>query len=449
MERPESNNNSLKRLYNWLNFPIDNSGLVLFRIVFGLLLFLEAFGANLTGWVNEVFVESPFTFTFIGFEFLSILHGEWMPIYYVIMSLAGLMIMLGFKYRLGVLIYFFMWSGVYFAQKAHYNNHYYFTLLLLGILFFLPANGYLSFDKRKNKELTTPRWTVLFFIVQVGILYFFGGLAKCNSDWVAIQPISIWFDAKSEYTIIGPLLAQEWFKYFIAWGGIFFDLLIAPFLLWNKTRKIAFVTCVLFHLFNSAVFQVGIFPFLGILLCVFFFPQESIRQLFFRKKAVLTDAVRLKETKSTNKWFLVLLGVYLLWQIYLPLRHWFYPGNVYWNEEGHRLAWQMMARTKYGTIDFRIVNNQTGDEFADYPSLVLSAEQNRTLPSKPDMIWQYVQFMKTKYNPDGNLDLSIYANGKCSLNGRPLQPFVDPKIDLAKVSWNRFEHKDWILPLEE
>ncbi|HBL78993.1 MAG TPA: hypothetical protein DDZ79_03155, partial [Aequorivita sp.] len=48
---------------------IDNIGLVLFRVVFGLLITIEAFGAIATGWVRRTLVEPPFTFNFIGFDF--------------------------------------------------------------------------------------------------------------------------------------------------------------------------------------------------------------------------------------------------------------------------------------------------------------------------------------------------------------------------------------------
>ncbi|HLT53207.1 MAG TPA: HTTM domain-containing protein, partial [Flavobacteriaceae bacterium] len=74
---------------------IDNSPLVIFRIIFGLLCFLESVGAILTGWVNRTLIEPEFTFTFIGFEWLQPLPGSWMYVYYAVMGLFGLGIMLG------------------------------------------------------------------------------------------------------------------------------------------------------------------------------------------------------------------------------------------------------------------------------------------------------------------------------------------------------------------
>ena len=451
MESNGKNSSSINTFINWLNTPVDNSPLILFRIVFGLLLFLEAFGANLTGWVGEVFVDSDFTFNFIGFEFLQVLHGPMMYGYYVLMSIAGLMVMLGWRYRMGILMYFIMWAGVYFAQKSHYNNHYYFTMLLTGMMIFMPANGYASLDNKRNpssKSLTTPRWTITLFLFMITVLYTYGSLAKCNTDWINIKPISIWFNTKMDYPIVGPLLGKEWFRYFVAWGGILFDGLIAPALLWKRTRKLAFVGAILFHLFNSAVFQVGIFPYLGILLCVFFFPGETVRKIFFKKKPQLEEQDQIITTNTSNSFYVVLFA-FAIWQLYLPVRHLLYPGNMYWTEEGHRLAWQMMARSKSASVHFEIIDNETGHRFYEYPSSTLPHHQARTVASRPDVIWQYTQRLKDKYNPDNTKDISIYVQSFASLNGRKLQRYIDNTVDFTKVEWHRFQSKPWIIPLEE
>ncbi|HAV53896.1 MAG TPA: hypothetical protein DCX41_03055, partial [Aequorivita sp.] len=104
---------------------IDNIGLVLFRVVFGLLITIEAFGAIATGWVRRTLVEPPFTFNFIGFDFLQQLQGPGMYYYFVIMGIFGIFVMLGFKYRFSMIAYALMWTCVYLMQKSSYNNHYY------------------------------------------------------------------------------------------------------------------------------------------------------------------------------------------------------------------------------------------------------------------------------------------------------------------------------------
>ena len=89
-------------LNRWLFTQVDNSALILFRILFGALLAIEAFGAIVTGWVKKVFIDPQFTFNFIGFEFLQPLPGNGMLWYYGIMGIFGLFVLVGFKYRLSI-----------------------------------------------------------------------------------------------------------------------------------------------------------------------------------------------------------------------------------------------------------------------------------------------------------------------------------------------------------
>jgi len=57
---------------NWKRYlfnPIDNSALIVFRIFFGILITVEAWGAIATGWVRRTMVEPEATFNFIGLEY--------------------------------------------------------------------------------------------------------------------------------------------------------------------------------------------------------------------------------------------------------------------------------------------------------------------------------------------------------------------------------------------
>jgi vitamin K-dependent gamma-carboxylase len=64
------------RFQHYLFKPIDNTPIVLWRVVFGLVMFFETWGAIAVGWVKQVYLDPPlFTFNFIGFEFLQPLPG--------------------------------------------------------------------------------------------------------------------------------------------------------------------------------------------------------------------------------------------------------------------------------------------------------------------------------------------------------------------------------------
>lgn len=428
--------------------PVDNSPLILFRIVFGLLIFLEAWGAILTGWVYRAFIEPQYTFPFIDFSWLQPLPGDGMYVYYFVMGIAGLMVMFGFYYRLGIGIYTLMWAGVYFMQKTNYNNHYYLLVLLCLLMCLVPAHKYASWDVKRDpdkKSLTCPQWCLWIFALQITIVYIYASVAKMYPDWLAVKPISIWFNYKSDYFLIGPLLKQEWLQYVAAYGGILFDLLIAPGLIWKKTRKYAFIASIIFHLFNSVVFQVGIFPYMGIAIGVFFFDPEVIRRIFFKKKP-LPDY---QHSYSPRMGWVYIIGIYFIIQILLPLRHWLYPGNVNWTEEGHRLSWHMMLRVKGGYVFFKVKDKKSEQEWDISPHTYLTYKQSGAIASRPDMCWQFVQILKNDFEERGYSDIEIYALGKVSLNGREQQALYDESVDLAQVEWKRFSHSDWLLPLKD
>ena len=90
---------------NWFFKQVDNSALIVFRVFFGFLLAAEAWGAIFTGWVKRIMIDPQFTFHFIGFDFLQPLPGNGMYFYYIIMGIVGFMVMIGYKYRLNIIIY--------------------------------------------------------------------------------------------------------------------------------------------------------------------------------------------------------------------------------------------------------------------------------------------------------------------------------------------------------
>lgn len=432
---------------NILFRQVDNSPLIFFRMAFGLLIFLEAWGAIATGWVYRAFIEPQYTFPFIDFSWLQPLPGNGMYFYYIVMGLAGLMVMFGFYYRVGISLYTVMWAGVYFMQKTNYNNHYYLLLLLCILMCFLPAHAWASYDAKRNpkiRSLSCPQWCLWLFVIHITLVYTYASIAKMYPDWLDAKPLAIWFRGKADYILVGDLLQKEWFRYAVAYGGIAFDLLISPGMIWKKTRKYAFAASIFFHLFNSAVFQVGIFPYMGIAWGVFFFNPETIRNLFFKKKPKFLSPENPPNPRLNQKILVYALGAYLVLQLLLPLRHHLFPGNVFWTEEGHRLSWRMMLRAKYGSVNFTIKDNQSDATWQINSYDYLTRKQAGAIATRPDMCWQFVQILKKEFSEKGYEDVSIYANGYVSLNAHPSKPLYKPDYDLAKAEWHRFQSSPWL-----
>jgi vitamin K-dependent gamma-carboxylase len=439
----------LSRLFK----EVDNSPLIAFRILLGFLLFYHILAALSNGTVYKNFIEPPFTFNFIGFDFLQPLPGAGMYFYFGLMALLALMIMLGAWYRLSMAGFTILWTGIYLMQKSDYNNHYYLVLLVCVLMVFMPANRYYSLDvKRKavTKKDTCPQWVAWIFMAQVAVVYFFAATSKLSADWFSGKFIAIQFSQLSTHPIAGIVYGQKWFQLLVCYGGFFFDLLIIPLLLWKKTRAYAFLLSCLFHIFNSFTFNLGIFPYLSIALNLFFLEPEKVRGFFFKHKSPVVHSDNNFIHKSTSRQLVICgMGIYLLIQIILPVRSWFFPGNVFWTEEGYRMSWKMMLRSKSGVVHFKVIDAGSGKIWDIDPSKIFTPSQVMWLAISPDIIWQYAQRIKNEFARKGFSRVEVYAIGSVSLNRGPYRPLVNPAVNLAAVKWHPFSHSDWIMPYKE
>jgi len=440
---------------------IDNSQIIVFRIFFGLLMVAECWGAIATGWVKETFIEPQFTFTFIGFEWTQFLVGK--PMYFVfgILGFLGWMIAFGAFYRMATFLFAIGWSLVYFMQKEHYNNHYYLVMLVAWFMVFIPANRYKSIDVwiwPKIKSNYTYFWNQLLFILQLFILYTYAALAKLYPGWMdgdflqhRYAGLAIWLDKNIEWEPLTQFISSKNFAQIMGWLGFGFDLLIIPLLLWKRTRVFAFLAALFFHIVNSVTLHIGIFPYFALALAIFCFPPDTIRNIFFPKKSdYLANSGDIISNNKSNTFFSFIFCLFILWQIYLPIRHWQIPGDVLWTEEGHRLSWRMMLRSKSASITFYVVDKNDPDKKKKMVKLedYMTQLQRSRVGIRPDMIWQFAQYLGKDYAKKGK-DVEVYASSIISINGGVFLPFLDSETDLYATKWNYFGHQDWILPEPE
>lgn len=444
-----SPNKTFRGLTAKLFSPVDNSPLVLFRILFGFLLFYHCVSFMTSGKLYDNFIAPPFTFTYIGFEFLQPLPGKGMYFYFGLMALLGLLIMLGAWYRAAMTGFTVLWTLVYLMQKSNYNNHYYLVLLLCYLMCFMPAHSFCSVDVKRNavrKEMTSPAWVRYVFIFQAAVIYFYAALSKFTPDWFSGKFIAIQFAPLQTRHLTGAVYANQYFQLLVCYGGLVFDLFIVPLLLWKRTRTWAFAGFCLFHLFNSYSFRIGIFPYLSISMALFFLDAGKIGQLFF-KRTVSPAAVDNNPIRKTagRQWLLYGLAIYIFLQVCLPMRSWFYPGNVFWTEEGYRMSWKMMLRSKTGTIHFKVTDPASGKTWIINPADKFSRSHAGWIAICPDIVWQYAQHLKKEFNSNGYPNVAVYAIDSVSLNKNPLRLLIDSNANLAALPWQPFSHSEWIL----
>lgn len=418
---------------------VNNVQLVVFRVLLGLVLAAEGFGAILTGWVKNVFVDTKFTFTFFGFEWLKILHGY--PMYFVFLGLGicGILIALGYRYKLACLGYGVLWSTAYFGQKTEYNNHYYLILLLAFMSILIPAHKRFSLDVKQGRvkeEGRAPFYLVYFFVFQFAIVYVFGAFNKIYPDWLDGTFIRNSFANHwlNEYPFVQMLFSSAVFIYLISYVAIFYDALIIPLLCWRKTRKIGFIASIFFHMFNSIVYQVGVFPYLSLSVLVFFVSIEYLEKIIGKVEWA-------KNQKTHNYLLPSIFVVYFFVQLILPIRHFFIKGNVFYTEEGHRMSWRMMLRSKSGRVKFYIEENGKRKFYPIYD--LVSKGQELVIAQYPDITYQMAKVIQSMCEKEGR-DVKVFVTSKVSLNRRREKLLIQKDVDLASAERNYFGHSSWV-----
>jgi vitamin K-dependent gamma-carboxylase len=125
----------------------------------------------------------------------------------------------------------------------------------------------------------------------------------------------------------------------------------------------------------------------------------------------------------------VFLATYLLLQLLIPLRHFIYPGDVSWTEEGHRFSWRMKLRDKDGTARFIVTDPSSGTTTVVEPETILSDWQVPKMVVRPDMILQFAHHLAARGGAGHRLEVRVLS--AVSLNGHETRSLVDPRVDLA------------------
>lgn len=410
--------------------------LVIFRMAFGFLMCFSMVRFMYKGWIEKCYTNPEFHFTYQFFDWIQPLHTEGMYLIVSLSAVSALFIGLGLFYRIATIFFFISFIYLEIIEKSWYLNHYYFVSLVAFLLILVPANRFLSVDVKlfKNSKLhLVPYWTILIFKLQLCVVYLFGGIAKLKADWLFdAQPLKIWLKVKTDTPIIGWFFEYDVTPYLFSWSGMLYDLTI-PFLLFiKKTRPIAYIFVVVFHVLTYVLFNIGMFPWLMIFgSLVFITHQEwnTIVAIFGKKIQIQKNKPQLKTNKAT----LTFLAIFFVFQFLFPLRYHLLSDNVLWTENGFRFSWHVMIMDKIGVSKFTVIDHKNGQRWIEYPNNHLTAIQEQQMSFQPDMIWQYAQFLKEKYAKKGIDNVSVFVDASVSLNGRVSQRFINPKKDLTEI----------------
>lgn len=444
-------------LNEYLKKTTETAPLAVFRIFFGIMMFISIIRFWSYGWIDKLYIKPKFFFSFYGFEWVKPI-GVYTYIIFIICGISTIFITLGFKYRIAIITFFLSFTYIELMDKTTYLNHYYFISLLSFIMIFLPANAYFSLDAKIKKMSfqQVPSWTLDVLKLLLGIVYFYAGLAKLNSDWlVNAMPLKIWLPSKYDTPFLGDLLQKEWMHYLFSYSGMIYDLTIPFLLLCRKTRPFAFAMVVIFHVLTRVLFPIGMFPYIMIVSTLVFFDSgfhHKILDLISRickiNKSKFDTRKVLQFVPENNRILISILTIFFVIQLLLPFRYLLYPGELFWTEEGYRFSWRVMLMEKAGYANFKIVNGKTKQRFYIDNDDFLTAFQQKQMASQPDFILQYAHFLKKHFENQGHQNVQVFVESYVALNGRLSAPYIDPKVDLGKQK-ESFKHKKWIIPFKD
>ena len=425
------------------NRPVDGASAAALRIIFGLLGLAVVIRYFAHGWIGPLYVEPAYHFTYPGFGWLQPWPAWGMYVHFAVLGLLSIGIAVGWRLRTCAALFCVGFAYVELLDRAAYLNHHYLIGLVSLLLAVLPL-----------QRGAVPAWTLWVLRAQVGVVYVFAGIAKLNPDWLMeALPLRIWLYQHGDLPVAGLLLQQTWVAYAMSWGGALFDLAVVPALLWRPTRLPAYCMLVAFHLATWVLFpQLGMFPWLMIGLTLIFFPPDWPRR-WLRPRRLLTRqhggemrpspeiAPRLTRAAVAG------LALFAAVQLALPLRHYAYPGNVRWTEEGYLFAWRVMLTEKVGFVRYRVRDPDTGQFWLVEPDEYLTPLQTERMSFQPEMIRQTAHIIADDFAENGRSDVVVNADAFVAFNGRANARLIDPKADLASVRPG-LAPKPWVLPYE-
>lgn len=443
----------IDRLLTRILAPVDMASLIAFRVGFGAIAVWWAVDYLVRGRMHVAYLVPKFHFTYLGFDWVQPWPGAGLYLHFILLALAGAAIAVGFLYRAATIAFAVGFTYVLLLDRTNYQNHYYLLLLVSWLMTLLRLNGMMSVDVLQGiakRRATVPQWMLWLARFHIGLPYFFGGVAKLEADWFAGAPLRQTLHAHDWWPLIGPWLRCEPVVQAFIWGGVVFDLAIVPLLLWRRTRIPAYCLCVAFHLLNSQLFSIHIFPWFMLVATTVFFEPHWPRRVF-RLASLPKCPVETATWSGLSRWTRIvaaLLCGYCVFHCVWPLRHYAYPGPASWTEQGHFFAWRMMLRGKNVGIRYYATDSQTRQTQLIDPRPILSPIQVGMFPRDPEMILHLAHHIAAEYRRLYGREVEVRALVLTSLNGRKPQLQIDPNVDLAKIQRGSYS-RPWIYPQSE
>jgi hypothetical protein len=400
--------------------PVDAASIGVFRIGFGAAMVWELLRFFALERIDRYYVHPRVLFPYFGFGWLEPLPGAWMHGLFALLVLLAALICLGLWYRVATALFFVGYTYTFLLDQTNYQNHLYLFCLIALLLSLTDAHRAFSVDAyRRELSSHVPRWQPALFAFQVGVVYSYAALNKLDAEWLSGAAMTIGLGEGQTAPWALTLLAHPIAGKLLAWSGLAIDLAGVPLLLWRRTRLHMYGLLAVFHLANSQLFSIGVFPWFMLVGTTIFFSPSWPRTLlpFLVRKDLARGSLRIGEFGPLCR---ILVFTYVALQLLVPLRRHLYPGNPAWTLDGQYFSWTMKLASRQG--EARLFVTDSAGQVAEIPlEHFLTAKQIGKLAYTPDMILTFTHYALRHLHPGDRL--RWYS--RASLNGRPLQPFVE------------------------
>ena len=446
-----------RNLRRALSTPVSPLSLAVFRIALGAMLVWDFWRFIRHDRIYRYWVEPEFHFTYPGFHWVTPLPEPFIYHAWLLVGVSALLVMLGLFYRVAIIVLTVSFSYFFLLDQAEYLNHFYLVILFLVLMCFLPAHRALSLDARLFRGVRAARIPyagVAILRAQMEIMLVAAGLVKLTPDWLAGEPLGLWLRAQADDFAFGFLFQHDAVILAGVWATIALHVLGAPLLLWHRTRLATFAVYCCFHGANAVFFNIGIFPWLTIAATTIFFapdwPRQLARAALVRIGAMPDRPAWPEPVPRPNrlipKLALVAMAAWVAVQVALPLRAAAFPTEVRWSGDGHRFSWRMRIYDRQAEGVFHVT---AGDQvWVVDPTDYLTRRQAGKMLVRADMVHQFANHLEAIWQAAGHADVEVRAEIWKSLNGRPPQLFLDPRVDLTAVPLRYARADDWVRPLE-
>ncbi|XP_064603539.1 vitamin K-dependent gamma-carboxylase-like [Liolophura sinensis] len=472
---------SVLRFFALLNRPMDPACLGVMRFMYGLLMLFDTIQERGLSGADLIFGDRNECY-FPLFNFLHPLPVQWMIILYTVMAFGAFGIMTGFLYRLSCALFVIPYWYLFFLDKTTWNNHSYLFGLVGLLLLVSDANRYWSIDgliwpEKRNSHV--PLWSYTLLRTQFFFVYFLAGLKKLDQDWMtgySMQKLSL-------HWVFFPfklfLSTDQIDLYIVHLGGLFLDLTIGYLLFFDVTRPYAFFFGGSFHLMNSQIFSIGMFPWTMLatmpLFCYVDWPRALFRKFPSKLSCVLPlddppqpsrhcvyskEQVKPEESSRAvrastqlrdkpgpyHKAAAIGTVLYLAVQLFMPYSHFVTKGYNNWTNGLYGYSWDMMVHSwSLQHVKITYVKKDTGE--VGYLKPLVWTRGKARWSSHADMVKQYATCIEQRLKAYNISNVELYFDVWRSMNKRFQQRMFDPRVNILEADWSVFSDTPWILPL--